>query len=444
MANEIIIDHIIEEEINTTKIEEEKGVTETTHGDLKKDRDKDSTTTVTNFNNNNNNDKDFWDTDMMELTTMVDKINIKEEVIIQDRGTTNTTTVTDTDNIEETITQVSTITKDQTKEDIDMTEVTISNEETTDTCELETTIQKEIINTEEKDSTTVSTELDNMMMETDIIDKQIPITINEEEATSIMDVDIESTSTPTMEEEESSVNEKGSLREYIETNNINKNIKKNKNKTKINNIIKIGCVNIRGLNDDKGRSNKKQKLKEFIEKENWDIVGINETKIKKSKGKFLYKEWDKMKIRNNSAEEEKCKGSQLIIQKYWTELRTINYQELEGYAQSLDIVLKGNKKSIRIINIYMIGNNKERKNEITVLVDKWIENAKVNNLDIIVMGDFNERRQNAGKKDRNKFLDMLDSNNLVDVHLYFNNNEPIDTWSNGHISTRIDYIFVNS
>ncbi|CAG8734149.1 7657_t:CDS:2 [Rhizophagus irregularis] len=39
---------------------------------------------------------------------------------------------------------------------------------------------------------------------------------------------------------------------------------------------------------------------------------------------------------------------------------------------------------------------------------------------------------------------MLDDNNMIDIHLYFNNDEPMDTWSNGNICTRIDYIFVNN
>ncbi|GBC20468.2 Down syndrome cell adhesion molecule-like protein Dscam2 [Rhizophagus irregularis DAOM 181602=DAOM 197198] len=151
-----------------------------------------------------------------------------------------------------------------------------------------------------------------------------------------------------------------------------------------------------------------------------------------------------MKIRNNSAEEEKSKGSQILIQKYWTEVRSINYKTIEEYAQSIDIILKGNKKSIRIINIYMVGNNKDKKKEIISTVDKWIENGKNENLDIIVMGDFNERRQNIGKKDKNNFLELIDSHNMVDIHTYFNNNDLIDTWTNGTISTRIDYIFVNS
>ncbi|EXX52204.1 hypothetical protein RirG_255020 [Rhizophagus irregularis DAOM 197198w] len=243
-------------------------------------------------------------------------------------------------------------------------------------------------------STMTPTDLDKMEMDT-IIDDKITVITEEEGTTSIMDIDIEPTSLPLIREEEMDfeLEDEENLTQYIKKNKNINNSKKGKNNSKINNKIKIGCLNIRGINDEKGKNNKQQKLKEFIEKENWDIDGINKMKIKKSKGKYIYRDWQNMKIRNNSAEEDKSKGSQLLIQKLWTKLCMINYQELEGYAQSIDVLLKGKKRSIRIINIYMIGNNKNRKNEITTTVEKWIVNAKHNDLDVIlVMGDFNERR----------------------------------------------------
>ncbi|CAB4377310.1 unnamed protein product [Rhizophagus irregularis] len=294
--------------------------------------------------------------------------------------------------------------------------------------------QDQTINIIEKTPEMILTDIEEMETNT-TIDEQIMTMIEEAGTTSIMDIDIELTSSTLTREEEMVIFEdvEDNLTQYIKKNNKIKTTKNkimDNNKSRINNQIKIGCLNIRGLNDEKGINNKQQKLKEFIEKENWNIAGINETKIKKSKGKYIYKDWMNKKIRNNSAEEEKSKGSQLLIQKQWIELRTINYQEFEGYAQSIDVLLKGKKKSIRIINVYMIGNNKNRKCDITTMVDKWITNAKSNNLDIIVMGDFNERRQNTGKKGKNTFLEMLDDNNMIDIHIYFNNEEPIDTWTN--------------
>ncbi|PKY56951.1 hypothetical protein RhiirA4_549458, partial [Rhizophagus irregularis] len=50
-----------------------------------------------------------------------------------------------------------------------------------------------------------------------------------------------------------------------------------------------------------------------IKEKNWDITGVNETKLNKQKGKFEFKEWNEMKTLNNSTDEEKSKGSQLSI-----------------------------------------------------------------------------------------------------------------------------------
>jgi hypothetical protein len=104
------------------------------------------------------------------------------------------------------------------------------------------------------------------------------------------------------------------LQNYIQQNNKNKE-KVNNIKTKINNIIKIGVLNIRGLNDDNNKKNKKENLKNYILKEQWDITGVNETKLNRNKGKHIYRDWNEIKIRNNSADDLHSLGSQLLIYK---------------------------------------------------------------------------------------------------------------------------------
>ncbi|PKK63306.1 hypothetical protein RhiirC2_812975 [Rhizophagus irregularis] len=76
----------------------------------------------------------------------------------------------------------------------------------------------------------------------------------------------------------------------------NKKITKNKNQRKNNNInennkkeknhLKIGCLNVRGLNDNK----KQLEIKKIIEKENWDISLLTETKISENKGNFYIRD----------------------------------------------------------------------------------------------------------------------------------------------------------
>ncbi|GBC18888.2 hypothetical protein GLOIN_2v1762286 [Rhizophagus irregularis DAOM 181602=DAOM 197198] len=63
-------------------------------------------------------------------------------------------------------------------------------------------------------------------------------------------------------------------------NSKNKKGKKWENEQKIkNNNIKIGCINVRGMNDIK----KQGEIRNFLGKEKWDIAIISETKLKESK-----------------------------------------------------------------------------------------------------------------------------------------------------------------
>lgn len=57
-----------------------------------------------------------------------------------------------------------------------------------------------------------------------------------------------------------------------------------KTKKEIKNKIKIGCINIREMND----INKQMKLKRFIEIEKWDIAIMTETKLPKRKGIHIF------------------------------------------------------------------------------------------------------------------------------------------------------------
>ncbi|PKC62920.1 hypothetical protein RhiirA1_443660 [Rhizophagus irregularis] len=295
--------------------------------DLKGNKeDEDNTTTYITHNTDNRQD-DPMNIDITEIITFMNKIMIQDLHHTQD---TIDTIINDKnlELVEETMTE------DQTGEDSATIEITTLNKDIIDTHNNKNlTKEEKNIKTEVKENTEERRTLDNTSADTNI-DKQTTITIEEEETGSIMDIDIESTSHLRSMYEEETLDDDDTLKNYIEKNKIIKNKKtdKNINNNKINNKIKIGCINIRGLNDDKGTDNKQERLKNFIKKENWDVAGINETKIKKSKGKYIYREWENMMIRNNSAEEEKSKGSQILIQKYWTEVRTINYQEIEGYA----------------------------------------------------------------------------------------------------------------
>ncbi|CAB4388186.1 unnamed protein product [Rhizophagus irregularis] len=78
------------------------------------------------------------------------------------------------------------------------------------------------------------------------------------------------------------------------------------------------------------------------------------------------------------------------------------------------------------------------------MVDKWIDEAQSLNQNLIVMGDFNERKVNQDNASKDTmFLDMLEEYNLIDIHTKFNSEEALAIWSNGMISTTIDFIYMS-
>ncbi|CAB4389428.1 unnamed protein product [Rhizophagus irregularis] len=383
---------------------------------------------------NNNNDKTRADN--IETT----KMDIDKEITPQIHTTIGeTVTTTDTNNINNNITRI----EDQTILDNQITTEIIKELDTTIT-----TIPTLIIDINNNTDNTDLVRIEEEIMQT----QPTEATTQEEIMAGIPAMDVDTNSTSSIEldgggdvkigtkgDEESYEGEEIladnsqeiniDLQNYIQENNKNK--EKVNNKIKINNLLKIGVLNIRGLNDENNKKNKKEKLKNYIVQEEWDITGVNETKLNSNKGKHIYRDWKDIKIRNNSVYDIHSLGSQLLICKRWIDIRTINYKEFTGYAQSIDIMLKGKKNSIRLINIYLIFNDKKKKTVITETVDKWIDEAQILNLNLIVMGDFNERKvnQNNASKDTT-FLDMLEEYNLTDIHTKFNNEEALATWSN--------------
>jgi exonuclease III len=71
----------------------------------------------------------------------------------------------------------------------------------------------------------------------------------------------------------------------------------------------LGCINIRGLNDLR----KQSELKKVIVNEQWDIAIISETKMRKTKGKYIYKGWQSYEVLNSSNNEENTKNGLMII-----------------------------------------------------------------------------------------------------------------------------------
>ncbi|EXX55430.1 hypothetical protein RirG_225530 [Rhizophagus irregularis DAOM 197198w] len=155
----------------------------------------------------------------------------------------------------------------------------------------------------------------------------------------------------------------------------------NKKKENKNNKLKIGCINVRGMNDTK----KQGDIRKFLSKEKWDIVIINETKLKEAKGK---------------------------------------------------------QKNIRIIGIYNPNNDKPTTNNIEKHLAKWMNEAINLEYETIILGDFNESAKN--KKKLKPLTNIIKNHGLQDIHESLTAAEDkLDTWKSGDNSSRIDFIFAS-
>ncbi|CAB4414369.1 unnamed protein product [Rhizophagus irregularis] len=74
-------------------------------------------------------------------------------------------------------------------------------------------------------------------------------------------------------------------------------------------------------------------------------------------------------------------------------------------------------------------------------MDCWIGTAKDKDLNIIIMGDFNEL--DKGMRNNKEYINVIEKYHYLDVHKILANNNTIYTWSNGITSLRIDYVFTN-
>lgn len=73
--------------------------------------------------------------------------------------------------------------------------------------------------------------------------------------------------------------------------------------------------------------------------------------------------------------------------------------------------------------------NIDIKNKIIKATDRWIQVAKENDYNIIIMGDFNE--SDKGKISDNTYIKTLDKSHLLDIHKILARDKTINTLING-------------
>jgi hypothetical protein len=232
------------------------------------------------------------------------------------------------------------------------------------------------------------------------------------------------------------INKNKNKKERKTTNN-NKNEKTQLNRnynTGIKNSIKLGSINIRGLNELKKQSD----IRRIIENEQWNIAIISETRLIKTTGKFIYKGWQNYEVVNSSYNEENRKNGIMIILKKNLSDRKFNIEYIDGHVIKMDLLFK-KQKSIKLVAIYNPSNEKETTNKINRKLIEWMRQATILDQEIIIAGDFNESDKSISKKKPLK--NTIQDHGLYDIHKCLAGKEVLDTWTNGTSSSRINYIF---
>jgi exonuclease III len=229
------------------------------------------------------------------------------------------------------------------------------------------------------------------------------------------------------------------------------NRKKNNNKINVNmykekrtnkESINITTININGLNEEF----KKQQLQHYYHQSNITIMGISDTKFKKTTNQ---KTMGDSKYKTFWANTEKQSGGVgLIVQRDWAKHigKIIRWQ---GRILAIELIFK-ERRSIGIIQVYVPPQlNQERKEmifEMRKILREW---RRKQVMGIIVMGDMNtttkdDRDRTGGKepKDKKEWIKMLKDFELYDTYRQHNKNTKEYTWGND-TKSRIDMVWLS-
>ncbi|PKY33931.1 DNase I-like protein [Rhizophagus irregularis] len=193
----------------------------------------------------------------------------------------------------------------------------------------------------------------------------------------------------------------------------NKENQKDKEKIKDkNNNLKIGCINVRGMNDNV----KQGEIRKFLGKEKWDIAVISETKLKESKGRYIYMDWNAYECINSSYNNDNTKNGIIILLKKEINDRRYTIEKINGYAIKVDILFRGSQKNIRIIGIYNPNNDRPATKIIETKLAKWMNEATNLDYEMIILGDFNESANDRKKKREKPLTTTIKQHGLQDIH----------------------------
>ncbi|CAB5350675.1 unnamed protein product [Rhizophagus irregularis] len=192
------------------------------------------------------------------------------------------------------------------------------------------------------------------------------------------------------EEQNNMKNEFSEIKQKFNTNQKNNIIiikKVFKKHHSITDILTIATLNISGLTGIK-----QIMITDIMKEKNINIMGIAETWISNKSAKYIYKDEQNYMFYHDNIEKSRSIGVGIIVKNNYSKF-VYNSGSFEGRIIFIDLAFKGNNK-IRIIQYYGITTEltakckKEDKKYTTKLIE-IIKEGRANQLEILVMGDFN-------------------------------------------------------
>ncbi|PKK59072.1 hypothetical protein RhiirC2_795358 [Rhizophagus irregularis] len=181
--------------------------------------------------------------------------------------------------------------------------------------------------------------------------------------------------------------EKNNIKNLNRKNNIIIIKKVFKKHHSITDILTIATLNISGLTGIK-----QIMITDIMKEKNINIMGIAETWISNKSAKYIYKDEQNYMFYHDNIEKSRSIGVGIIVKNNYSKF-VYNSGSFEGRIIFIDLAFKGNNK-IRIIQYYGITTEltakckKEDKKYTTKLIE-IIKEGRANQLEILVMGDFN-------------------------------------------------------
>ena len=209
----------------------------------------------------------------------------------------------------------------------------------------------------------------------------------------------------------------------------------------INSKIHLMSLNVRGLNNDL----KRKKIFLWMERQQADIVLMQETYCTKSNVDKIEKDW-KGRCLFGLTNSVHSRGVAVLIRDA-CDIEVIDHH-VKDDGRIILVNLTVHDQVITIINVYCPNNEKERIKYIEHVED-WIRTYSLTKDNLILAGDFNtclrdndrSSRTHIKDKSREKLKSLLDIFEIDDIWHKYSKQKDHYTWADATLQSRLDYFF---